>query len=65
MKIKTKITLGFAAEIICFVSVGISIPSRQWVYLSAFLILAMFFASYVGKFIEQDAIEKYKEGKLK
>jgi len=65
MKTKYKISLGFGAEMIFFVSVGGFLANGMFGYALISLILAMLFAGYTGKLIEKDAIEKYKEGKLK
>ena len=60
MKLKYKITIGFTAEIIFFVSVGGFIANALWAYAFLSLVFAMIFAGYTGKLIEKDAIEKYK-----
>ena len=64
MKTKTKITIGFAAEIVFFVSVGGFTANRMFPSAIVSLIFAMFFAGYVGKLIEKDAIEKYEDKKV-
>ncbi len=60
MKTKIKIAIGFAIEIIFFISVGGFLANGQWGYSLISLLFAMIFAGYTGKEIEKDAIERYK-----
>ena len=65
MKTKHKITLGFAAEIVFFVSVGGFIANGKYLQALFCLIFAMITAGFVGKEIEKDVLERYKKGELK
>ena len=63
MRNKTKITIGFAAEMVFFISVGGFLANGMFVYSLLSLIVAMLLAGYTGKRIEEDAIERYELNK--
>lgn len=63
IKTKTKEIIGFAAEIIFFVSTGGYIANRNWGLAALSLIFAMVFAGWTGQQIKKGAIEKDKEKK--
>lgn len=65
MKIKTKMIIGFTGEIVFFVLTGMFLANKHYPYVIISLILAMVIGGYVGKLIEKDAIQRYKEGELK
>jgi len=60
MKNKTNITIGFTAEIVFFALTGVYLAQGDYGYSIIAIIFAMMIAGYVGKLIEKDAIERYK-----
>ena len=59
----TKITIGFAAEMVFFISVGGFLANGMFAYSLICLIVAMLLAGYTGKRIEEDAIERYEDAR--
>jgi len=55
------IGLGFGAEMVFFILAGMFITKSLGNFLISF-IFGIIIAGFVGKLIEKDAIEKYKEG---